>query len=101
MRKWKYKLFTGKALREAISEDSNEATLEALRTCYEEIHRVMPDWYDEDDLENDCAEIDNQLDNCKNYADYDMTEDDVQNGINYLLRDFYDFCDCNGIWVGL
>lgn len=101
MRKWKYKLFTGKALREAISEDSNEATLEALRACFRKIHRAMPDWYDEDDLENDCAEIDNQLDNCENYADYDMTEDDVQNGINYLLRHFYDFCDCNGIWVGL
>ena len=101
MRKWKYELSTGKALREAISEDSNEATLEALRTCYEEIHRVMPDWYDEDDLENDCTEIDDQLDNCKNYANYDMTEYDIQDAINNLLRHFYDFCDCNGIWVKL
>lgn len=101
MRKWKYKLITGKALREAISEDSNEATLAALKTCYKEIHRAMPDWYDEDDLENDCAEIDNQLDNCENYFDYDMTEDDVQDEINYMLRRFYDFCDDNSIWIGL
>lgn len=101
MRKWKYELFTGKALREAISEDSNEATLEALRACYKEIHRVMPDWYTEADLEEDIAEIENQLDNCENYEEYDMTEDDVQEEINYLLRHFYDFCDFNSIWVGL
>lgn len=101
MRRWKYELFTGKSLREAIQNDSNMETLKALGNCYKEIHRAMPDWYTEADLEEDMAEIENQLDNCENYEEYDMTEDDVQDEINYMLRNFYDFCDCNGIWVGL
>lgn len=61
----------------------------------------MPDIYDEDDLENDLEELDNQLDNCKNYEDCSMTEDDVQDEINYMLRQFYDLCDDLRIWVDL
>jgi len=57
--------------------------------------------YDEDNLENDVEEIENQLDNCENYEDYEMSEDDILVEINYMLRNFYDFCDANNIWVGL
>lgn len=101
MRRWKYTLTTGKILRDAIQNDSNEATLKALEYCYKEIHRAMPDWYTEADLEEDLEEIENQLDNCENYDDYDMTDDEVQDEINYMLREFYDFCDANNIWVEL
>lgn len=60
---------------------------------------AMPDVYDADDLENDLEELDNQLDNCENYEDYSMTEDDIQEEINWQLSRLYDFCDEWGIWV--
>ena len=101
MRKWTYKLMTGKQLRQAISDDDMTATLDALKECWKEISKAMPDVYDADDLENDLEEIDNQLDNCGNYEDYSMTEDDVQDEINYMLRQFYDLCDDLRIWVDL
>lgn len=101
MAKWRYILKNGKALRDAINKDSNEETLEALRKCYEEIHEAMPDEYTEEDLYRDIDEIENQLDNCENYEDYDMTEDDVQDEVNYLLSNFYDLCDGLRIWVEL
>ena len=85
----------------AINDDDNVQTLEALKECYKEINRIMVSVFDDDDLEDILSEIDNQLDNCKNYEDYDMTEDDVQDEINYLLRQFYDFCDDWRIWVDL
>lgn len=101
MTKWKYTLVTGKTLRTAIQSDENKQTLLALKQCYEELHKVMPEWYDECDLESDIDEIDNQLDNCENYLDYDMTEDDIQREINCLLDKFYNFCDYTRVWVGL
>lgn len=99
--KWKYTLKSGKALRNAINEDDNIETLNVLKTCYQEINRAMPDLYDEGDLENDIEDIDNQIDNCVNYEDYDMTEEDVEDEINYLLSNFYDLCDNLSIWVDI
>lgn len=100
-RTWKHKLDSGKALRQAINEDDNKATLKALMACYKEIHKLIPYQYDENDLDNDCEEIYNQLDNCDNYVAYEMTEEELQEEINYLLKQFYDLCDDNGIWVEL
>lgn len=99
MGRWKYKLMTGKQLRQAISDDDMTATLETLKECWKEISKAMPDVYDADDLVNDLEELDNQLDNCKNYEDYSMTEDDVQEEINWQLSRLYDFCDEWRIWV--
>lgn len=101
MANWKYKLKSGKALRDAINAEDNVDTLNALRDCFEEIHRAMPDMYDEDELEDDINEIENQLDNCENYADYDMTLDDVEDAVNYMLEEFYDLCDAYRIWVDI
>ena len=101
MNRWKHILKNGKNLREAINDDDNVQTLEALKECYKEINRIMLPAFDDDDLENILSEIDNQLDNCENYEDYDMTEDDVQDEINYMLRQFYDLCDYLRIWVDL
>ena len=100
MTKWKCKLSTGAALRTAIDDDNNEEILQRLKKCYEEIYKLMPNVYEED-LYEDLSEIDNQLDNLENYEDYDMTLQDCEHAINYLLSNFYDFCDNNLIWVGL
>lgn len=99
MRKWTYELMTGRQLRQAISDDDMVATLDALKECWKEINKAMPDIYDEDDLEYDLEELDNQLDNCENCEDYSMTEDDIQDEINWQLSRFYDFCDEWRIWV--
>lgn len=99
MRRWTYKLMTGKQLRQAISDDDMVATLNTLKECWKEIRKTMPDVYDADDLVNDLEELDNQLDNCENYEDYSMTEDDIQDEINWQLSRLYDFCDEWGIWV--
>ena len=99
MRRWKYTLMTGKQLRQAISDDDMTATLDALKECWKEISKAMPDVYEADDLVNDLEELDNQLDNCANYEDYSVTEDDIQDEINWQLSRLYDFCDEWGIWV--
>lgn len=101
MSRWKYHIKNGKKLRKAINDDNKIQTLEALKECYKEINRIMVSVFDDDDLEDILSEIDNQLDNCENYEDYDMTEDDVQDEINYMLRNFYDFCDDWRIWIDL
>lgn len=99
MSRWKHHIKNGKKLRKAINDDDNVQTLEALKECYKEINRIMVSVFDDDDLEDILSEIDNQLDNCKNYEDYSMTEDDIQEEINWQLSRLYDFCDEWGIWV--
>ena len=99
MARWKYTLKTGKELREALQENDMEETLNILKKCWREIHKALPEEYDEDDLNNDIDDIENQLDNLENYDDYDMTLEDVEDEINYLLDNFYDFCDNMRIWV--
>lgn len=99
MARWKYTLKAGKDLREAISDDDNLRTLEMLEKCWREINAQFPDDFDEDDLQNELDDIENQKDNVENYEDYDMTEEDLQDEINYLLDNFYEYCDNTGIWV--
>lgn len=101
MTKWKYHLQSGLLLRDAINDDENKKTLIALKKCYEEINSLIPEIYDEEKLLKISEEIENQLDNCDNYEEYEMTETDVQDAINYLLSQFYDFCDYNRIWINL
>lgn len=99
MGRWKYTLKSGKMLRESILQDDSEEVLKNLKKCFEEIHSLIPQMYDEDDLEEDIAEIDSQLDNLENYEEYDMTREDCEDAINYCLDNFYDICDANRIWV--
>lgn len=102
MANWKIKLANGKNLRRAIdSGDDMVNVLTALEDCWREIHKKMPDEYDEDDLENDLDEIENQIDNAENYDDYGMSEYEVQEEIDYLLDQFYDFCDNARVWVNM
>lgn len=99
--RWKYHLQSGFQLRDSINADDSENILIALKKCYEEIHSLMPKIYDEDELEKDIEEIENQIDNCQNFEEYDMTEKDVENAINYMLNQFYDFCDYYKIWINM
>ena len=101
MSKWKFKINNGVLLRDAIEDDNNAETLNMLRKCWSEIHEIIPDVYTQDELEDDIADIENQLDNLENYEDYGMTIEDCQDEINWLLEKFYDYCDDMGIWVGL
>jgi len=101
MGQWKYTLKNGKALRAAIGEgDDYGKVLDALAACLKEINAKFPDDYEDYELEEDLEDIENQRDNLENYADYDMTYEDVEDEINYLLDRFYDLCDGLRIWVG-
>ena len=102
MAQWKYTLKNGKALRAAIQdEDDYGKVLDLLAACLKEINAKFPDDYEEYELEEDLEDIENQRDNLENYAEYDMTFDDVEEEINYLLDKFYDLCDALRVWVGL
>lgn len=101
MARWDYKLVSGKQLRDAIESQDLYNVLNCLKKCYEEIHHKFSEIYDEDQLNNDISNIDDQLDNLQNYEEYDMTIEDVEDEIDYLLNDFYDFCDNMHIWVEL
>lgn len=101
MGQWQYTLKNGKALRAAIGEEDDYGkVLDALAACLKEINAKFPDDYEDYELEEDLDDIENQRDNLENYADYDMTYEDVEDEINYLLDRFYDLCDGLRIWVG-
>lgn len=100
-RAWKYTLKHGKALRNAIFEEDADTLLDELAECWKEIHENFPEDYDEFDLEDDLADIENQRDNLVNHDDYDMTYEDVQDEINYMLNNLYDFCDGYRIWIDI
>lgn len=99
MTKWKYRLKTGSDLREAISNENYEDILKYLEKSWREINKQFPNDYEDDELNNDIADIENERDNLLNYEDYDMTMEDVEENINYLLSNLYDYCDNMGIWI--
>ena len=101
MAQWIYQLKAGKELREAINDENYLKVLENLEKCWREIHANLPEQYDEDALLEDLADIENQKDNLENHDEYDMTIEDVREEIDYLLSNFYDFCDGFRIWVSL
>ena len=99
MTNWKYRLKVGSDLREAINDENYEDVLKYLEKAWREINKQFPEDYEEDELNDDIADIENERDNLYNYEDYDMTIEDVEENINYLLSNFYDYCDNMGIWV--
>ena len=101
MAKWKYTLKNGNALRKAINDEDIEKILNTLKDCYTEVSAAMPDYFDEYDLEDKIADIDNELDNYYNYTNYDMTLQDVEDNVDGQLDNFYDFCDDLRVWVDL
>lgn len=101
MSNWKYKLKSGRALRSAINDNDYYGILTQLRSCWKEIHEQFPDDFDEDELEDMYDDINNALDNVQNANEYDLSEEDIEDEINYFLDDLYDFCDALRIWIKL
>lgn len=98
---WKYKLKSGPELRTAINEENYANVLNCLEKAWREINKQFPDEYEDYELDNDLEDIENERDNLLNYEDYDLTIDEVEDNINYLLTNFYDYCDATGIWIEL
>ena len=108
MAKWKYKLEDeGKQLRKIINE--GEQTLDTIISVYEQIIVCLKFLKtklvetDKIDLQYD---IDSMIEDyqlaCPEEADekfYDYHKE--EENLNFNLREFYDFCDDNRIWVGL
>lgn len=92
---WKYNL--PNTIRRDIEDESYEGVCNTLISYVEQLYNdgIM----DEDDYEEFLDDINNQLDNLENYEDYDMTEEDVVDEIDYILNDFYDWCDANGVFI--
>lgn len=108
MRKWKYKLEDeGKQLRKLINE--GELTLETVISVYKQmivclkLLKTKLIGIDRSNLE---YEIDSMIEDyqiaCPEEADtkiYDYYEE--EDNLNFNLREFYDFCDYNRVWIGL
>lgn len=108
MGKWKYKLGDeGKQLRELIGD--GERTLETVISVYKQIIvclkllKIELVGIDKDNLS---YEIDSMIEDyqlaCPEESDakiYDYYEE--EDNLNFNLREFYDFCDDNRVWIGL
>lgn len=97
MARWRYKLESGKYLRQAIEEENIEDIIAWLQTLYQEINAQFPDEYDNSEVEAVCADLDDIYEDWENGDD----EDDIENRLDYMLNDFYDLCDEMDIWVGI
>ncbi len=88
--RWKYKLKSGVALRQAIDNEDVEGTLEALRNCYQELldNGIIDDW-----------DYENGIDGIEEFAFWD--EEDYIENTDYELSNFFDLCDDFGIWVSM
>lgn len=98
-KKWDYQLKNGVALRNAIDAEDYGQIKNSLIAAYKEIHEVMPEKFDEYDLENkleDLEYLDTEPD-----ADIEISEDDIRENFDYELSDLYDLCDNLNIWVSL
>ena len=94
MANWRARLTAGTALREAINNEDYDSVLDNLIRCWQEIHELIPDDYEEYELEDDIEAIAAVRDDME-YEDEDYIEEEIDG----LLRDFYDFCDGYRIWV--
>ncbi len=91
MAKWKYKLNSGSALREAIDNEDEEQVVKCLLLCYEELYSKLSD----EDKEWKGYDIEDSIEILKFYVADPDDEDDV----NYYLEDFYDICDELRAWI--
>ena len=94
MANWRFKLTEGKALREAIDNEDKDAVLDNLILCWKAIRELMPDDYEEYELEDDIEAIGAVREDME-YEDEDYVEEEIDG----LLWDFYDFCDGYRIWA--
>lgn len=108
MNKWKYKMeLEGKELRKLI--DEGDETLETVISIYKQIIvclKLLKERLTKIDKSNLEYDIDSMIEDmqmaCPEAPDdksYDYEEE--EDNLNYNLRDFYDFCDINRVWIGL
>lgn len=97
MANWKFHL--PNTLRKNIEDDNG---LEVLRTLKQYVETLnAEEIMDDQDYYDWIDDIENQIDNFYNYEDYDMTEEDVDDEINYIIDKFYDWCDYNRVFIEL
>lgn len=102
MANWKYRLRTGKCLRQAIDMEDYEKVVANLKECYQELYRTVPDgMFDGDDLEEAFEELDYIEGTVWSFYNEDdmVEEDEVLSEIDYHLGEFYTLCDNLGVWV--
>lgn len=93
MANWEHTLTNGTILRDAIMREDEDYNLifDALIMVWKEIHKIIPDDFDDFDLEDALDEI-----ACVREDDCIGDED-----IDALLSELYDFCDEHRLWVAL
>jgi hypothetical protein len=93
MARWKYKLKSGSALREAIDNEDAEQVVKCLLLCYRELLDKLDKW-DEQDYEIDIQDSIGVL------MAYELCPDeDDEDCIDDYLSDFYDLCDKLRAWI--
>lgn len=99
MAKWRYTLKIGPDLRDAISNENYEEILNYLEIAWKKINEKFPDEYEEDELIEDLADIDNERENLLNFESYGLDFEEVIENIDYLLNNLYEYCDNTRIWI--
>ena len=92
MANWKYVLKTSSDLKDALSNKKYEDILEYLKQSWSEIYHTFPNFFDWDDLRSSVSAIMVEEDKILNYQKYNLTEDDIDKIINYLVNELIDYC---------
>jgi len=101
MRHWNHDLKSGRTLRAALKGRNPVRTLQSLKTCWQEVFEVLNnsiDICDECSIFENISNVDCLLESYNQKNSFDV--EDIEE-IDYLLSEFYDFCDYNSIWVTL
>ena len=105
MTNWKYKLeLEGKLLRQLIDK---EETIENIIAIYNQLVvclKVLKKKLSKTDrgiLEYDIDSMIDDLECASPDIDDDFDYQEEEENLNYYLRDFYDFCDSVGVWIGV
>jgi len=101
MTQWNYILKSSKELRDAINSEDKFEVLNALESCWKEIREEFPEDYSRNDYENDYDDIANIRDDLYEDDHYGKSEEDLDDDINWLLNNLYDYCDAMRIWIEL
>lgn len=104
---WKYQINKEVAfkLRDALEADATDydELKAAMSAVYDEIHRLVPDYFDEDECQEKKFDLDMLPTEDDEDADFDdpeyMDEDEIESEWNYALEDIWDMCDAFNIWL--
>lgn len=107
-KKWEHKIDKDLAfrLRDILEDDDTdyEALRKVMKDIYDNIHRLIPDMFDENECESAKEDLD-MLDTEEEDGFYDPDDeeydfvDTVEDSWNYELSNLYDICDTFNIWI--